>query len=30
VEQALAYGRLPLPKPGRADDVRWPGDRPLN
>jgi hypothetical protein len=29
VEQALAYGRLPPPKPGRADDFRWPGDRPL-
>jgi hypothetical protein len=30
VEQALAYGRLTPPKPGRADDHRWPGDRPLN
>ncbi len=30
VEQALAYGRLPAPKPGRADDHRWPGERPLN
>ncbi|MGL4243605.1 MAG: SGNH/GDSL hydrolase family protein [Beijerinckiaceae bacterium] len=30
VEQTLAYGRLPLPKPGRADDFSWPGDRPLN
>jgi uncharacterized protein len=30
VEQALAYGRLPAPKPGRADDFLWPGDRPLN
>lgn len=24
VEQALAYGRLPPPKPGRADDFAWP------
>jgi hypothetical protein len=30
VEQTLAYGRLPQPKPGRADDFRWPGDRRLN
>jgi uncharacterized protein len=30
VEQVLAYGRQPAPKPGRADDHRWPGDRPLN
>jgi uncharacterized protein len=30
VEQVLAYGRLPPPKPGRADDFRWPGDRGVN
>jgi uncharacterized protein len=30
VEQALAYGRLPPPKPGRADEFRWPGDRQVN
>lgn len=30
VEQALAYGRQQPPKPGRADDFSWPGDRPLN
>ncbi len=30
VEQTLAYGRQPIPKPGRADDFRWPGERPLN
>ncbi len=24
VEQAFAYGRLPLAKPGRADDFAWP------
>jgi uncharacterized protein len=30
VEQVLAYGRQPAPKPGRADDHRWPGERPLN
>ncbi len=30
VEQVLAYGRQPLPKPGRADDFRWPGDRRIN
>jgi uncharacterized protein len=30
VEQVLAYGRSVIAKPGRADDFRWPGDRPLN
>ncbi len=30
VEQVLGYGRLVPPKPGRADDFSWPGDRSLN
>jgi uncharacterized protein len=30
VEQVLAYGRQPPPKPGRADDFRWPGERRIN
>jgi uncharacterized protein len=26
IDQALAQGRLPPPKPGRTDDFRWPRD----
>jgi hypothetical protein len=28
-DQVLVYGQLPTPKPGRADDFRWPRERPV-